>query len=124
MGIKILTLILGSVALSAIAQLLLKLGMSSSAIQSAIEQGRSLQIGWAAATNPQVVAGLGLYGLGAVVWLLVLARVDLSFAYPFVGLGMIVTMFLGWSVLGETLGPARLAGTLLVVAGVWLVSKS
>jgi len=123
-SIKFLGLILGSVALSAIAQLFLKLGMSSVVVQQALGQGHPLQAVWVVATNLQVVAGLCLYALGAVLWLLVLARVDLSFAYPFVGIGFIFTMVLGWWVLGETVDSARLAGTLLVVVGVWLVSSS
>ena len=124
MSIKFLGLIFCSVALSAFAQLFLKLGMSSAGIQQTLDQGHPLQSAWAIATNLQVVAGLGLYALGAVLWLLVLARVDVSYAYPFVGIGFIFTMVLGWWVLGEPLGFVRLAGTLLVVGGVWLVSHS
>jgi len=123
-SIKFLGLIFGSVTLSAIAQFLLKLGMSSVTVQQALGQSHPLQAAWVVATNFQVIAGLGLYALGAILWLLVLARVDLSFAYPFVGVGFILTMILGWWVLGEPLGSARLVGTLLVVAGVLLVSRT
>ena len=124
MNINFLGLILGSVGMSAVAQLLLKLGMSSEPVQQALVQRSALHAAWIVTTNWQVLAGLGLYGSGAVIWLLVLARFDLSFAYPFVGLGFIVTMALGWWVLGEPVGFARLAGTLLVASGVWLVSSS
>jgi multidrug transporter EmrE-like cation transporter len=124
MSVGLLGLILGSVLLSAIAQLVLKLGMSSTSVQQALGQHDALRAIWSVATNWQVVGGLGLYALGAVVWLLVLARAEVSFAYPFMGIGFIATMLLGWAVLGEALGAARLSGTLLVVAGVWLVSTS
>ncbi len=124
MNIGLLGLILGSVLLSAIAQLVLKLGMSSPPVQAALSQDSVLHAVCAVAINLHVLAGLGLYLLGAGIWLLVLARVDLSFAYPFVGAGFIVTMLLGWWVLNEPIGTARLAGTLLVVSGVWLVSGS
>ena len=83
-----------------------------------------MQLAWLAATNWQVLGGLALYALGAILWLLVLARSDVSFAYPFVALGFIITMVLGWAILGESLGAARLIGTLLIVAGVSLVSSS
>jgi drug/metabolite transporter (DMT)-like permease len=122
--IKLAGLILVSVAISAIAQLALKLGMSNSAVQFALGQGDRLQAALAVATNLHVIVGLSLYALGAVLWLMVLARVDLSFAYPFVGLGFVFTMILGWWVLGESIGAARVAGTFLVIAGVWLVSSS
>jgi multidrug transporter EmrE-like cation transporter len=124
MNIRLLGFILSSVALSAIAQLLLKLGMSGATVQQAFGQSQPLEAAWTVATNPWVIAGLVLYALGAVVWLAVLAQAELSFAYPFVGVGFIFTMILGWSVLGESLGAARLTGTLLVVSGVWLISKS
>jgi drug/metabolite transporter (DMT)-like permease len=122
--IKLLVLILGSVTLSALAQLVFKLGMSSAAVQLALNQGHSLQTIWTVAINPSVIAGFVFYGLGAIVWLLVLSRVDVSLAYPFVGLGFVLVMFLGWLVLGEQVGPVRLVGTLFVVIGVWLVSSS
>jgi multidrug transporter EmrE-like cation transporter len=124
MTVNLLGLILGSVGMSAGAQFFLKLGMSSGPVRQALGQDSTLQAIWIVTTNWQVPAGLGLYGVGAAIWLLVLARVDLSFAYPFVGLGFIVTMALGWWVLDEPIGFARLAGTLLVVSGVWLVSSS
>jgi drug/metabolite transporter (DMT)-like permease len=71
-----------------------------------------------------VVFGLALYFLGALVWLLVLARVDVTMAYPFVGLGFILTMILGAWFLSEPVSAIRIVGTLLVVAGVALISQS
>lgn len=124
MNMNLLGLILGSVGASAIAQLLLKLGMSSGPVQQALGQGSTLHAAWIVTTSWQVLAGLSLYGIGAAIWLLVLARIDLSLAYPFVGLGFIVTMVLGWSMLDEPVGFARLTGTLLVASGVWLLSTS
>lgn len=124
MNIKLLGLILCSVTLSALAQMVLKLGMSSTAVQHALKESHATSAAWTVATNLQVISGLSLYFLGAAVWLLVLAKVDVSYAYPFVGVGFILTMLLGWLVLGESVGLTRLAGTMLVVSGVWLVSSS
>jgi len=121
---RIIALILASVSLSALAQLVLKLGMSGGRVQRALA-GDSL-IGSLAtvATDGRVLLGLFLYGVGAILWLWVLARTDLSFAYPFVGLGFILTMVFGFAFLAEPIGLARLSGTLLIVAGVVLVSRS
>lgn len=121
---KLFALILGSVGLSAIAQLVLKSGMSSIPVQQAINRGMPFELACIVALNPYVLVGLALYLLGAAVWLLVLAQTDVSLAYPFVGIGFILTMLLGWLILHEPLGTARVIGTLLVVAGVWLVSSS
>jgi multidrug transporter EmrE-like cation transporter len=124
MNVNLLLLILGSVTLSALAQILLKLGMSNASIQRSLSSGDWFDGLGAAALNLQVIGGLALYTLGAVVWLLVLARVDVSVAYPFVGLGFILTMLLGWLLLQEPVGLTRVIGTALVVLGVYLVAKS
>jgi multidrug transporter EmrE-like cation transporter len=114
----LLALILASVAFSALAQLLLKSGM----------KGVPPAEGWVgtlshALLSPMVLGGLVLYALGALVWLLVLARADLSFAYPFVGLGFVLTLALGKFVLAEDVSASRLAGTVLVIAGVVLIAR-
>jgi hypothetical protein len=87
-----LILILGSVALSATAQLLLKLGTTAPTVRAAIAgdgafAGRALAL----MTTPTLVGGLALYALSAGFWIAVLSRVDLSLAYPFVGLGFVLT---------------------------------
>ena len=123
MTVKILLLILSSVSLSALAQITLKSGMSTERIQQVMDSsGSTHELVLSIAHSPLVWLGLGMYFIGALVWLLVLARVDVSFAYPFVGLGFILTMLLGFLVLGEVIGVARIIGTLLVVCGVVLIS--
>lgn len=107
-------LILTSVTMSAVAQLLLKQGVA------AVGGGSPLRY----ATSPMILAGFAIYGLGAILWLFVLARLPLSAAYPFVGLGFIATMLLGIIVLGENVSTTRIAGTLLIAAGCVLVARS
>lgn len=116
-------LILGSVAMATSAQLLLKLGMSHAAVRAAVEGRHWTSLIQQLVVNPWVVAGLSLYVLGAAVWLLVLAKVELSLAYPFVGLGFVITMLLGWWFLNDALNVQRVMGTLLITAGVALVAR-
>jgi len=124
MNIRVLMLIFGSVALSAFAQILLKTGMSSESIQRALGQLESFSTVHVIATNPWVIGGLILYFLSAALWLLVLAKYDVSYAYPFVGLGFIFTLGLGWWLLQEPVDFGRMVGTLFVAVGVYLVGRS
>src|SRR5258708_11131880 len=121
---SVLATLLASVALSAIAQVCLKAGMIGSGVQSAMAGGSTLQVARTVATSVPVVGGLALYGLGAVLWLFVLSKVELSQAYPFVGLSFIVTTGMGALLLHEAMTAGLAAGTLLVVVGVVLVSRS
>lgn len=118
----LLVLILASVACSSVAQLLLKLGMVNAAYARAAAAQDWAGMAAAALLNPLVIAGLSLYFAGALVWLMVLAKADLSYAYPFVGLGFIFSLVLGFLVLKEPVTLQRLAGTLLIALGAVMVA--
>ena len=120
MPLFLFLLVLASVSLSAIAQLVLKLGVGAALAKPQGVAGELAGL----LQSPLVLAGLGLYGIGAVLWLFVLARAPLSLAYPFVGLGFILTMFAGALCLGENVTPTRIAGTLLIAFGCVLVARS
>lgn len=119
---SIFGMMLFSVACSALAQILLKHGMSQPDVLQALASGRVPAILASVATSVAVPLGLVLFGFGVVVWLLVLSRVDVSVAYPFVALGFLVTMTLGCMLLGEALTLNKVFGTLAVVVGVFLVA--
>lgn len=124
MTIQNFFLIAGAVSLTAIAQVFLKLGMSSQEVQNALSGHDAFATARELASSFYIVLGLSMYGVGAVVWLFVLAKLDLSIAYPFVGLGFIVTMILAILVLHEHVTMSRIAGTLLICVGCALVAKS
>jgi multidrug transporter EmrE-like cation transporter len=121
MTVQLFLLILASVSLSAVAQLALKMGTTAVASSGAVgvsgEMGGLLQ-------SPMVFIGLGLYGVGALLWLFVLGRAPLSLAYPFVGLGFILTMLVGACFLNESVNAIRVLGTLLIATGCVLVARS
>ena len=121
---SVFTMILFSVSCSAIAQILLKYGMANPAMQQALAGGDSLHIARSIASDLPIIGGFFLYGLGAVIWLFVLARLDVSVAYPFVALGFILTMALGCLVFGEVLTVRKIMGTLIVATGIYLVATT
>jgi multidrug transporter EmrE-like cation transporter len=124
MNIKIVALIVVSVCMSAVAQLLLKMGMSHPKVQRAIELHDLGDLLGTIISNGSVWAGLSLYLLGAALWLIVLAKVEVSFAYPFVSLGFLLTMVFGLVILHESVGIVRAGGTILVILGVLLIARS
>ncbi|MBT78781.1 MAG: small multi-drug resistant family protein [Alteromonadaceae bacterium] len=123
MSINSLLLILLSVSLSVAAQILLKLGMSNSVIKDAFDVSTINGV-ISILLNLHILGGLFAYVASAAVWLGVLSQIDVSKAYPFVGLGFIGTMLLGFIILNEPLNFNKLAGTFFVVLGVVLLSKS
>lgn len=74
--------------------------------------------------SPLVLLGLAFYALGALAWIAVLARLDLSMAYPFLALNFVLVTLSGRFLLGETVPPLRWLGILVIIAGILLVAKS
>lgn len=122
MNILTLAFIIVSVSLSVAAQILLKRGMSSEPIQQAMTATVTDLI-WSIASNIYVILGLGAYVSSAAIWLMVLAKVDVSKAYPFVGLGFIGTMLFAYWFLNEPLTLNKIVGTAFIFFGVVLISK-
>jgi drug/metabolite transporter (DMT)-like permease len=112
-----------SILLSSVAQILLKTGMSSTSVLNAIADGSKPVIFRAIATSVCVLLGLFVYFSSAAVWLFVLAKVDVSTAYPFVAIGFIVTMILAYFLNGEVLTLAKILGTVLISIGVVVIAR-
>lgn len=113
---------LGSVALSAGAQLLMKVGMTE---VRALGPATSLLAALAqVALSPLVIAGLACYGLSAGLWLIVLTKMPLSMAYPLVALAIAAVVVSSALLLGETVSPLRIGGVALIVVGVILIGQS
>lgn len=119
---KYIPLIMVGVLLNAAAQLLLKAGMNRIG-HFEFSAANLVPIGWKVATNPPVIAGLTCYVVSVVVWLLALSRVDVSYAYPMLSAGYIVNAIAAWYLFGEVLSPMKLAGILVIILGVFLISR-
>lgn len=120
---NILLVALTSIVLSVCAQFSLKAGMGSVTVKAAIGSSSTLQSLFIILTNKFVFLGFVLYGLGAVVWLSVLAKWDVSKAYPLVGLGFALTVLIGF-LTGEQVSFMRVVGVALICAGVFVISRS
>lgn len=116
---------LGSIALASTAQVLMKSGMLAlPSISLAHWPSLStLLAGWPAVA---VLFGMLCYGLSMVCWFMVLRYLPLSRAYPLISLSYAVVylaaVFLPW--LNEPMSLRKNLGVLIILLGVWLVSRN
>jgi multidrug transporter EmrE-like cation transporter len=120
---KYIPLILVGVLLNAFAQLLLKKGMLSIGYfeiqcQSLLPMVRKV------ATNFYILLGLGSYVVSVAIWLVVLARVEVSYAYPFLSVGYVFVTLMGYYIFQENVSWMRVIGIAVVIVGVILLSRS
>lgn len=76
------------------------------------------------AGSPLILAGLVLYGIGALAWIAVLARVNLSYAYPFLALNFVLIAVVARLVLGEAVPMMRWFGIAVICVGIFVVARS
>jgi drug/metabolite transporter (DMT)-like permease len=121
----LIAMILLSVGLAAVAQLALKHGMNrvNDALAPATFSldGPSLK---ALVGQPFVWGGLALFGLSALVWLVVLSRASLSFAYPFAALTYVLILLFDHFALNEDVPALRWGGVAFIAVGIFLVSRT
>jgi len=120
---KYIPLILTGVLLNAFAQLLLKKGMISIGYFE-IQFESLLPMVRKVATNLYILVGLGSYVVSVAIWLLVLARVEVSYAYPFLSVGYVVVALMGYYIFQENLSWMRAIGIAVIIVGVILLSRS
>lgn len=105
-------------------QVMLKLGVSNPMLSNTLASGNTLLFFRHALLSPMILAGLVVYGASAALWLVVLARAELSYALPLVSLGFIFSAIYAHFALHESLGLIRIAGIGLIMIGVIFVARS
>jgi len=114
-------LILISVVLNAVAQILMRKGMLC---VGEVSSGHSLL-----KILPQMITTIYLwlslicYGMSILIWMIVLSRVEVSFAYAFSSLGYVLVTVIGVVFLKENISVFRIVGILVVCTGIILVAR-
>lgn len=109
--------LLASVCLSSLGHLSLKL--AALRLPGRLEWASMLPT---LAANPWLPVGITLHVLALGLWMIGLRQVELSIAYPFIALGLVLVTLLSWSVLGEHLHALQWLGIALVTSGVVVVA--
>ena len=116
-------LILFTVFTNFASQVLLKKGMTSIGEFELSASGLSGSL-FQIVLNGYVISGLVVMVISMGSHLVVLSRVDISYAYPFLGLSFVLTTAWGYFILSEDVNAWRVLGVVLICAGVSCVARS
>lgn len=108
-------LLIASVVLASLAQILLKHGMTRAAHRAGHVWLRPLR-------EPLVIAGMSAQVLLTCFWLVVLSHIDVSLAFPVLSLSYVAVVAYSGLYMGDTVGPRRWCGVLLIVLGVGVLA--
>ena len=115
-------LILASVLLNCFAQVLMRKGMLSNGEIGAFSKLVS--------SIPDMLTNIYLWGamicyvVSILILMVVLSKVEVSYAYPFLSIGYILATLIGYFWLAEQLSLIRVIGMIIICIGVFLISRS
>ncbi|BBD62455.1 hypothetical protein NIES2109_52990 [Nostoc sp. HK-01] len=112
------SLLIISVLISSAGQFFLKIGANK---LGKVHLGNAINHIFSIITIPELLIGLTCYGIGAMFYILLLTRVNLSVAGPSISIGYIFSVLLGYWILKEPISLIRLFGLGFIVVGVILV---
>jgi multidrug transporter EmrE-like cation transporter len=70
-------------------------------------------------------AGFGLYAAGAIMWMVILRLLPLSFAFPIAAGSLVIgTLLTGVFLLGESVTSGHIAGSFFIVIGIVLIAAN
>jgi len=120
---KTMIVALISIGLLVAGQTLLKYGLTRAGGVS-FASGNIMQGLRVIFTSPYLIMGFVAYGISALLWLDVLSKLDISYAFPLVSLTYVITLFVGRFLFHETVTWSRVVGVLVIIGGVILVARS
>lgn len=117
-----LILILVSVLLTAAGQLFFKQGMM--VLDHQYQQASLWKLVGYGLLNGYVLLGFLFFGTGALLWLAVLAKNEVGYAYSMSSLGYIVVLVGSYAIFHEPLSAYRIIGVGLIILGVVFIELS
>ena len=119
--LKNLMLIVMTVLLNTTGQFMMKAGINKI---GKIELSRFIEFIPRVATSGFVLGGFFAYAVSAALWIVILSRAELSWAFPMVSLSYVLTAIFSPILLGESFSIQRFVGIIVICVGVFLVSRT
>ena len=73
--------------------------------------------------NPYIIISLILTLLAGVTWMIAMTKFEISYAYPFTLLGLVLVTIFSVIFFGESVNTYKIIGIAVIVLGIVLISK-
>ena len=121
---KATALALLATLIAASGQFLLKSGMSQVGPITGADLSRPFALLLRVFSTPLILMAIPLYVAGFLTWLIVLSKLDLSYAYSFLAVTYVLVPLLSWLFLGEQVPTMRWIGIAVICIGLVIVGRT
>jgi drug/metabolite transporter (DMT)-like permease len=73
--------------------------------------------------NPWVISSFAAAFIASLCWMAAMTQFELSFAYPFMSMSFVIVMVLSFLFMGEKFSWYKVAGTLVIILGLFIVTR-
>ncbi len=123
MTTKSFPLMLIAVVIAVMGELLLKTAMNAFGVMH-LEPRTIPRTVWSLATNPLILTAMAAYAVSVFLWLAVLSRLELSYAYPWWALGFVLVTLASQVLLHEAVPPLRYLGVAVICLGLVILARA
>ena len=112
-----------AISFGVISQLIIKWQMSAFVFNDYETWQDKFALAFSMLLNPYIIISLILTLLAGVTWMIAMTKFEISYAYPFTLLGLVLVTIFSVVFFGESVNTYKLSGIVLIVLGIVVISK-
>ena len=112
-----------AISFGVISQLIIKWQMSVFSFDDYETWQDKFALAFSMLLNPYIIISLFLTLLAGVTWMIAMTKFEISYAYPFTLLGLVLVTIFSVIFFGESINAYKIIGIVVIVLGIILISK-
>jgi len=112
-----------AISFSIVSQLIIKWKMSVFSFDDYETWQDKFALAFSMLLNPYIIISLILTLLAGVTWMIAMTKFEISYAYPFTLLGLVLVTIFSVVFFGESVNTYKLIGIVLIILGIVVISK-
>ena len=112
-----------AISFSIVSQLIIKWKMSVFSFDDYETWQDKFALAFSMLLNPYIIISLILTLLAGVTWMIAMTKFEISYAYPFTLLGLVLVTIFSVIFFGESINTYKIIGIAMIILGIVLISK-
>jgi len=112
-----------AISFGVISQLIIKWQMSAFVFNDYETWQDKFALAFSMLLNPYIIISLILTLLAGVTWMIAMTKFEISYAYPFTLLGLVLVTIFSVIFFGESINTYKIIGIAVIILGIVLISK-
>ena len=112
-----------SISFGVVSQLIIKWQMSAFSFDDYETWQDKFILAFSMLLNPYIIISLVLTLLAGVTWMIAMTKFEISYAYPFTLLGLVLVTIFSVVFFGESVNTYKISGIALIILGISVISK-